>query len=298
MRALAAFLIAIFGSLLVAALLAWPAWLATHALVPEWQFHRVVSRLWQLLLLAGLLVALRRLGIRGRDDWGYGLPRRVFLRQAGAGLAIGIATMLPMTLAMAALGILDLRAGFGAAMLAQALVGGLLAGLGVAVVEETFFRGLMYRAVERESGFAAAAAATAIVYASIHFFARAKIPADEVGWGSGFTLLGGSLANFAHPLPVLDSFLTLVLVGLLLAFVRRRTGAIAAGIGLHMGWVFVIKSTIATTRVDRDSPAAFLVGTFDDYTGWLVAGWALVLIACAAWRGWLAPAPSPSRGSA
>jgi len=97
MRALAAFLAAIFGSLLVAALLAWPAWLATHALVPEWQFHRVVSRLWQLLLLAGLLVALRRLGIRGRDDWGYGLPRPVFLRQAGVGLAIGLVTAFAAT---------------------------------------------------------------------------------------------------------------------------------------------------------------------------------------------------------
>ena len=84
MRALATFLAAIFGSLLLAALLAWPAWLATQALVPEWQFHRVVGRLWQLLLLAGLLLALRRLGIRGRGDWGYGQPRPVFLRQAGA----------------------------------------------------------------------------------------------------------------------------------------------------------------------------------------------------------------------
>jgi membrane protease YdiL (CAAX protease family) len=298
MRAATAFLAVIFGTLLVAAAVAYPAWLGVHALAPEWQFHRIVGRFWQLLLLAGLLLALRFLGLRGRADWGYGLARPLFLRQAAGGFAIGVATMLPMTLAMAALGIIDLRGGFGAAMLAHAFVGGLLAGLGVAVVEETFFRGLMYRAVERESGFAAAAAATAVVYASIHFFARAKIPADEVGWGSGLTLLGGSLANFAHPLPVLDSFVTLVLVGLLLAFVRRRTGAIAAGIGLHMGWVFVIKSTIATTRVDRDSPAAFLVGTFDDYTGWLVAGWALVLIACAAWRGWLAPAPSPSRGSA
>jgi len=134
MRALAAFLAAIFGSLLVAALLAWPAWLATHALVPEWQFHRVVSRLWQLLLLAGLLVALRRLGIRGRDDWGYGLPRPVFLRQAGVGLAIGIATMLPMTLAMAALGILRLRPEFSAVMLAEAVGAGLSAGFGAAVI--------------------------------------------------------------------------------------------------------------------------------------------------------------------
>lgn len=292
MRAALAFLAVIFGTLLLAASVAYPVWLGVHALAPDWQFHRIVGRFWQLLLLASLLLALRFLGLRGRADWGYGLPRPAFLRHVAAGFAIGVATMLPMTLAMAALGILDLREGFGAALLAKAMLAGLLTGLAVAVVEETFFRGLMYRAVERESGFAAAAWATALVYASIHFFARAKIADADVAWGSGLTLLGGSLANFADPLPVLDSCVTLVLVGLLLAFVRRRTGAIAAGIGLHMGWVFVIKSTIASTRVDRGSPLGFLVGGFDGYTGWLVAAWALALLAFAAWRGWLAPAPA------
>ncbi len=291
MRATIAFLAAIFGTLLLASAVAYPVWIAAHALVPEWVFNRVVGRFWQLLLLAGLLLALRRLGLRGRADWGYGLARPAFLRQAAAGLAIGLATMLPMTLAMAALGLLRLRPGFGTDMLADALVGGLLAGLGVAIVEETFFRGLMYRAIERESGFSAAAWTTAVVYAAIHFFARAKIPAEEVGWGSGFTLLGGALAHFSDPLPVLDSFVTLVLVGLLLAFVRRRTGAVAAGMGLHMGWVMVIKSTIAVTRVDSGAPAAFLIGPFDGYTGWLVAAWAAVLIGIAAWRGWLAGTP-------
>ena len=292
MRASIAFLAVIFGTLLVAAALAYPVWLGVHALAPDWHFHRIVSRFWQLLLLVSLILALRFLRLRGLADWGYGLPRPRFLRQAAAGFAIGVASMLPMTLAMAALGLLDLRTGFDAAMLADAMVSGLLAGLGVAIVEETFFRGLMYRAVERESGHAAAACVTAVVYAAIHFFARAKIPDNEVAWDSGLTLLRGSLANFTNVLPVLDSFATLVLVGLLLALVRRRTGAIAAGIGLHMGWVFVIKSTIATTRVDREAPLAFLVGSHDGYTGWLVAVWALALVALACWRGWLAPAPA------
>ena len=105
MRATLAFLAAIFGTLLLAALLAYPVWLVVHALVPEWAFNRVAGRFWQLLLLIGLLFALRRLGLRGRQDWGWGLPRPEFLRQAGAGLAIGVATMLPMTIAMFALGV-------------------------------------------------------------------------------------------------------------------------------------------------------------------------------------------------
>lgn len=295
MRAAFGFVGVIFGTLLLAALLGWPAWNLVHALAPDWPFHRVVSRLWQLVLLAALLVAMRRLRLRGRADWGYGLPRPEFLRQFAAGLAIGVATMLPMSIAMHALGLHVLRPEFDAALLATAVLEGAAIGLAVAVVEETFFRGLMYRAIERESGFAAAAWCTALIYASIHFFARVKIPAEEVAWDSGFRLLAGALTHFTHPLTIIDSFVTLTLVGLLLAMVRRRTGAIAACIGLHMGWVCVIKATLAVGIEADPSPIPQLVSRFDGYTGWLVAGWAAVLIAVACWRGWLRGAPAPGR---
>ena len=106
--------------------------------------------------------------------------------------------------------------------------------------------------------------------------------------GQRLRLLGGALAHFSDPLPIADSFFTLLLVGLLLAFVRRRTGAIATGIGLHMGWVAVIKVTIATTHLNENANWSFLVGDFDGYTGWLVAGWSAILLAFAWSRGWLA----------
>ncbi len=295
MRALAWFLAAIFGTLLAAALLAWPLWQFTQAIGLDFAFHRVVSRFWQLLLLAGLLLALRRLRLRGHEDWGYGLPRPEFLRQAALGLAVGIATMLPMTIAMLATGILEPRAGLDAAVVLEAVGIGLLAGLAVAVVEETFFRGLMFRAVSRERGFAFTALSTALVYAAIHFFARTRIPAYEVAWASGFRLLGGALAHFTNPLPVLGSFVTLVLVGLLLARVRERTGAIAACIGLHMGWVCVIKATKSLTHGNESAEWAFLVGPFDGYTGWLVAGWGALLVLLAWASGWLGPARAGSR---
>ncbi|MGH6885266.1 MAG: hypothetical protein ACREGK_04245, partial [Geminicoccales bacterium] len=100
MRAALAFIGVIFGTLLLAAATAWPAWTFVHALAPEWPFHRVISRLWQLMLLLTLLVAMRKLRLRGRADGGYGLPRAAFLRQLAAGAAIGVATMLPMSIAM------------------------------------------------------------------------------------------------------------------------------------------------------------------------------------------------------
>jgi membrane protease YdiL (CAAX protease family) len=290
MRAAFWFVAAILGTLVLAALLAWPAWQLGHAIGPEWPFHKVVSRFWQLLLLVGLVLAVRRLGLRGRDDWGYGLPRGQFLRQLLAGLALGLATMLPMTIAMTALGIQVLRPGFDAAMLLAGIGQGALAGLAVALIEETFFRGLMFRAVARESGLAAAVWSTALLYAAIHFLARVRMPQDEIGWDSGLALLGTAFARFADPASIADAFVTLVLVGLLLGLVRHRTGSVAAGIGLHMGWVCVIKATTAVTTADPTARASFLVSSFDGYTGWLVAAWAALLIAVAWACGWLRPA--------
>lgn len=295
MRAALWFLAAILGTLLLAALLAWPVWQVAQALQPEWPFHRVVSRFWQLLLLAGLVLAVRRLGLQDREDWGYGLARSRFMRHLCAGLAIGLATMLPMTFAMQALGLLELRPDFSATLLLNGIASGALTGLAVAIVEETFFRGLMFRAVFRESGLAAALGSTALLYSAIHFLARARIPHAQIGWDSGIALLGSAFSRFAAPSAFVDSFVTLLLVGLLLGLVRHRTGSIAAGIGLHIGWVWVIKSTTSVTDLDAGARWSFLVGPFDGYTGWLVAGWAALMLAVAWGRGWLRPAAAAAR---
>ncbi|HEY5558553.1 MAG TPA: CPBP family intramembrane glutamic endopeptidase [Steroidobacteraceae bacterium] len=290
MRAALWFLAAILGTLLLAAVLAWPVWQVAHALQPEWPFHKVVSRFWQLLLLAGLVLAVRRLGLRGREDWGFGLARGRFVRHLVAGLAIGLATMLPMTIAMQALGLLVMRPDFSATLLLNGIAAGAVTGLAVAIVEETFFRGLLFRAVMRESGLAAALWSTALLYSAIHFLARARIPPAGIGWDSGITLLGSAFSRFADAASIADSFVALLLVGLMLGLVRHRTGGIAAGIGLHMGWVWVIKSTTSVTDLDAGARWSFLVNSFDGYTGWLVAGWAALLLGLICLGGWLRPA--------
>jgi hypothetical protein len=296
MRAAGWFLAAIVGTMVLAALAAWPVYQFAHALQPDWQFSKVLGRFWQLLLLAGVAVAVWRLGLRGRADWGYGLPRARFLRQAGAGLALGVATMLPIALVIVALGIRNPRPDLDASMLLTGMAAGALTGLVVALVEETFFRGLMFRAVVLDSGPATAVWTTAILYAAIHFFARVKIPQAEVAWDSGIALLGSSLARFADPVAIADAFITLAIVGLLLGLVRHWTGSIAAGIGLHMGWVCVIKATSTVTRHDAAARWSFLVSAFDGFTGWLVAAWSCAILlalylARGRFTGWRSTAP-------
>lgn len=276
-------MLAIAGTLLLAAALAYPVYLLAVAIEPGWVFHRVMTRFWQLTMLAGIAACVWGLRLTGRDAWGYELAGPRFAGQFGAGLAVGVATMLAVATLMIGLGIRQLLPDLGAARMAAALASGLATGLAVGLLEETFFRGLMFGAIRRESGSRAAILLTAVVYAAIHFLARTKIPAAEVGPASGFVLLSGVLRLFGEPAAMADAFLSLLAVGVLLGMVREWTGSIAACIGLHMGWVWVIKQTTATSRAVHDAPLGWLVSRFDGFTGWLVLAWAC-LLAWLAWR--------------
>jgi membrane protease YdiL (CAAX protease family) len=155
----------------------------------------------------------------------------------------------------------------------------LIGGLVVALIEETLLRGAMHSAIERQSGRVAAVLLTAFVYAALHFIGKARVPHEEVEWLSGLILIRGALGAFADPMTLIDSFLALFAVGVLLGLVRIRTGGIAACMGLHAGWVWVITTAREITVRNPDAPWSFLVGTYDGVVGYLVCVWTLLVIA-------------------
>jgi len=278
MRAVLAFLLAIAGTMLAVAVLAWPIYSVAHAIDPDWSFDKVMGRSWQLAMLVAIGVVVRRLRLSTRADWGYGLSGPGFLRQFALALALGIATMLPVAAAMIVLDLRPLRPGVDTGLLLHLLLSGSAAGLAVALFEETLYRGLMFTAVRRETGLALAVASTTLVYAATHFLAKTRIAADEVTWTSGFAMLAGTLRGFADPAGIADAFTSLLLIGVLLALARHWTGAVAVSLGLHAGWVWVLKVTVGLTQPPGAAPYAALVSRFDGFTGWLVAGWTLCLI--------------------
>ena len=88
---------------------------------------------------------------------------------------------------------------------------------------------------------------------------------------------------FAHPAAIADAFLALTAVGVLLGLVRAATGNIAACIGMHAGWVWVMLVTRELTQPLHGAPLGFLLSRFDGFVGWLVLGW-IVLLAVPVWR--------------
>ena len=289
MRAFAWFLGLMALALAAVALFAYPAWTLLHPHF-DFPFHRISERVGMLALLVGFILVARQLRLADRVSLGYGVPRRVFVREMSLGCALGVASMLGVVGLMAALGLLEWRPGAStapAAALAKLLVTCALSGFAVAFIEETFLRGAMQTAITRESGTAVAVVLTAVLYAATHFFAKFHIAAAQVTPHSGLDLLAGTLHAFAHPLGIADAFLALMAVGVVLALVRAATGNIAACIGLHAGWVWVMLVAHELAQPLAGAPLGFLLSRFDGFVGWLVLAWT-VLLTVPLWRFYVA----------
>jgi membrane protease YdiL (CAAX protease family) len=283
-RAFTWFVGAILLAGLIGALLAYPTYELTSSFA-SWAFHRVYGRVAMLVLIAELVWLCRHLKLTRARDFGYGLPWRRFLRVSFTWGAIGIAT-----------------AGVGAAFLlsthlrvvspdftptalnfARIFLIGLGSGVAVALLEETVIRGAMHTAIEHESGPWTAALLTAPLFAVLHFFAKTRVAPQDVGWGSGFYLLLHSFSPLAQPALVFDSFLSWLIVGLILSLTRVLTGNIAMAIGLHAGWVVVLRMLQEGTTSGQAPPQyAFWVGRFDGLLGYWLLPWGLC-IALALW---------------
>src|SRR5690606_9308040 len=84
--------------------------------------------------------------------------------------------------------------------------------------------------------------------------------------------------RYAQPLEFADSFIALAMLGVLLAVVRLRTGALAACIGLHAAGVACIAVLRSTTLVEQDSAYAGLVGSYDGVIGWAALIWFVLIV--------------------
>jgi len=273
MRAFAWFLAAMLLAGVIGACVAYPAYELTSSFA-NWAFHRVASRIAMLLLLAELYWLCRHLHLNTKSDFAQSLLWGIIgMATASVGGAFLLLTQLR---------IMDSDFIPSAAAFARIFLVGLGSGISVALIEETVMRGAMHTAIERESGPWTAALLTAPLFAVVHFFAKARIPPEQVGWGSGFDLLAHSFAPLGHPALVADSFLSWLVVGLILSLTRALTGNIAVAIGLHAGWVVVLRMLQQATTTGSSPEYAAWVGRFDGLLGYWLLPWG-VAIAAALW---------------
>jgi uncharacterized protein len=135
---------------------------------------------------------------------------------------------------------------------ARPLVGGaprfvqkvILPSLVAASVEEWLFRGLLLGIWLRYTRPWSAILGTSVVFSLLHFLdpPAAFLAGAETHPLAGFRLFGGILAHFTDPLFFVTDFATLLLVGGILGWARWRTGSLWFGMGMHAGWIMVLKS--------------------------------------------------------
>lgn len=275
---LAPFLIYVLAIFVLTAVTSYPVFLGLELLgLRDMPFDEMVLRLLKLYGLLGLWPLLSSFALNTRAGWGYGPSRsqRGFFKGLVLGATIGIASMAFVVSILLVFEIRVVRPGvvLSPLVLTVVLLQSAFAGLMVGFIEETWFRGALQTSIARVSNSAFAIVFIAVVYGAMHFVsADISIPADEVRWLSGTAVLFTSLHGFRDP-DFFDSLFALVAGGLLLGLIRYRTGRIAECIGIHAGWVMVVKMLRQTTYPNAEASWSFIIGSYDGVIGLLAGLW-------------------------
>jgi membrane protease YdiL (CAAX protease family) len=217
-------------------------------------FSRVYNRVFEVALVVALAIGWRWLDLGSPREWGF---RSVaWRRQLVTGLAIGGAG-LAVGLALAWLGGgvgADLR--YDPAKTVRKALLGVVAALVVGVGEETLFRGILLRRFALDLGPRRGVLVTTLVYAIVHALrGGGKIAAT--GALAGWTRTASLFAPLGDPV-VWPGVAGLFLLGLVLAWVRGRTGSLWPSIGIHAAWVGVFR--VGRLFFDIRQRPAWLVG--------------------------------------
>lgn len=275
---LAPFLIYALAIFVATAITSYPVFLGLELLgLRQMPFEEMVLRLLKLYGLLGLWPLLSSFRLNTREGWGYGRGRgnRGFVRGLLLGAGVGVASM---ALVVAVLLALEIRVARPGVTLSPAIIAVLLAksifiGFMVGFIEETWFRGALQSSVTLVSNSVFAILFLSCVYGAIHFVSSdIRIPADEVGWLSGTAVLFTSLHGFRDP-AFYDSLFALVAGGIFLGLIRLHTGRIAECIGIHAGWVIVVKIFRQTTYPNTEASWSFMIGDYDGVVGILAGLW-------------------------
>ncbi len=273
------YLFYVAGIFIVGGLLAYPAFsIATAGFGMEIPFHRFLLRFLKLLSLLGLLPLMVALALNTKRHWGYGGNAHSFTVQFFIGLAIGTASVLWIYVF---LWLFDIRllapvTSLNATDWVRLVMKALTTGFVVALIEETWFRGALQGALTKTHSTLSAVAVTAGLYGIVHFIRADTAPLAQPDWFSGFVTFGNLFARLQNP-AIMPDLLALIAAGVWLSLVRIHTGRVAQAIGIHAGWVMVLKMGKTLTESNPQSELGWLVGGYNGVIGWLGFAWFAML---------------------
>ena len=243
-------------------------------------FRKIISKTTQLFLVLSIFPAMVYLNIN-KAELGFA-ARPVFLKQLLQGFGLGFITLMPVFIVLTVLkiNVLDDTQLWTAGFAAKTLVVSLLLALLISLIEEPLFRGLLLVGLNKKLSVLWAILISATYYAALHFLSsNTDIAPQELNLYSGFTLLGGAVANLLNP-GILSAFFALLMVGVFLGVLRTQVkSSLGLCIGCHTCWVWQIKMNKKLFNTDFSSDYAYLVSSYDGVIGPLVTVWLMLAIA-------------------
>ena len=236
----------------------------------------LVSRIGQGFLLIGLYPLARCLSMRLKDvlfQWRE-------LRTIPKGFFIGV---LLLSLHVVFLALTQIRifvppsVAHGVALF-NLLIKSLGIGFGVAMLEEITFRGAVLGVFLKTLPRYLALSTSALFFAALHFVGSKWSGArDEIGFDAPFKIAIDGFANVIHA--PFDALLALFIAGLFLAIIRVSVqGGLGLCIGIHAGWVFVIRLTKTWTYPNLKSEGSYWISSYDYVIGYFSSLWLGVLV--------------------
>ena len=239
----------------------------------DYRFESWVTRSALLFLVLGLIPCFKYFDLNLRA-LGHNNSFATFSKQASYGFAAGL---LILGVVIFLLVFFDIRILANDANLTLKLIlKALLAGLVVALIEETLFRGLFFKLTKTWHNAFTAVFISSFFYAILHFIKPIEhIEQNLLNFNTGFEVILNAFKGlaFMH----LDDFLALFIVGVLLALVRLRTRTLSYCIGLHASWVFLIKITKDLTDSNSSANLAYFTGQYDGIIGALSFSWVTII---------------------
>jgi membrane protease YdiL (CAAX protease family) len=268
-KALLGPLIYLFLTASLAALIAYPVFIFSHADNISF-FRSVVSRGGQVLLLLGIFPLFRWLRLPFST---LGFSKDLAI-QLVWGFVLGTLMLTAHVIGLVELGV----RGFIWTKLQTVdfmplFIKSSITGFSVGMLEETIFRGALLGALNPISGPFMAVMVCSLYYAALHFIGTLwSTDLSLVGLDTGFRI---ALDGFSHLIQAPpDSFIGLFVAGVFLGFIRYLfPQKLGICIGVHAGWVFVIQTGNNLTYYIPESKFSFLVGQHDTYVGVLSSVW-------------------------
>lgn len=113
----------------------------------------------------------------------------------------------------------------------------------VALVEELFFRGLLFNLFIVSFSRTKALIFLCLIFTFLHFLHPPKslMVENPSHWFAGFEMLGLSITRLLSIHDFIYEFMSILIIGLILTYARVWTHSLYLSLGLHAGWVFAFK---------------------------------------------------------